>query len=55
MLDSGSAGDGYTYVEVPLVRINTANAPSGTFFQKATMGGVSVGIDGAVCVSKISP
>lgn len=64
MLDNGNGGNGATTIDFALIRLNTSfisssmTSPFDYDFQSYAGGqppGPSIGVDGAVCVTKISP
>ncbi|KAH9816382.1 hypothetical protein DFH28DRAFT_891120 [Melampsora americana] len=62
MLDHGTAGQGVTAIDFILIRLNTSyinssqNGPSDYEFRTTTILSDSlIGIDGAICITKVSP
>jgi len=56
IIDNGAlTGSGYTSIGFLLVRLNTSAAPGGSFFSTVANSSGTIGVDGAVCATRISP
>ncbi|KDQ13849.1 hypothetical protein BOTBODRAFT_362460 [Botryobasidium botryosum FD-172 SS1] len=53
--DIGTAGHGFTFVDVHLARVGTSYAPNGSFLASALVNGTQIGYDVVACLQVIEP